>query len=154
MEMCKVTEHHAKLAALSGTWKGEEKLYPSPWDAKGGSAVGRIAARLDLDGFFLISDYVEERDGRVTYKGHGIYGWNDAEKCYTMHWFDSMGGSTAAPARGKWEGNTLTFQQATPMGHSRYSYKLEGEGCYTFRIESSQDGASWTAFMEATYSRA
>ena len=87
MTMPKVTEQHKKLAALAGKWEGEEKIYPSPWDPKGGSAVGRLEARMDLDGFFLITDYVEERGGQVHYRGHGVYGWDAGAGRYTMHWF-------------------------------------------------------------------
>src|SRR5437899_4556531 len=117
MQMPTVQEEHRKLKALSGKWIGEEKLLPSPWDPKGGPATGKIETRVDLDGFFLISDYVQERGGKVCYRGHGVFGWDNSEKCYTMAWFDSMGSPCGAPARGRWEGNTLTFEQRTPMGH-------------------------------------
>ncbi len=153
MEMPKPQEEHRKLQALAGNWVGEETIYPSPWDPKGGTATARVQSRLDLDGFFLITDYVEERGGRASYRGHGVFGWDPEEKCYTMHWFDSTGGVAPAPARGRWEGNRLSFEQRTPMGHSRYTYDLDGEGRYALRIENSQDGKQWTPFMEARYTR-
>jgi hypothetical protein len=39
------------------------------------------------------------------------------------------------------------------MGHSRYTYDLQGEGRYKFTIENSQDGQQWAPFMEAHYTR-
>jgi uncharacterized protein DUF1579 len=153
MQMPTLQDQHRKLKALAGNWTGEEKLHPSPWDPKGGPAVGRVQSRLDLDGFFLVSDYQEERGGQVTYRGHGVFGWDPSEQCYTMHWFDSMGSGTSAPARGRWEGNKLSFEHKHPMGHSRYTYALEGEGRYSFLLENSQDGKQWASFMEGRYTR-
>ena len=148
-----VLNEHKKLLALAGKWTGEEKIHPSPWDPKGGTATSRIESRADLDGFFVISDYVEERNGQVSYRGHGVFGYDANEKCYTMNWFDSMGACSPEHSRGKWEGNTLMFQQKGPMGHSRYTYLFEGEGRYTFRIDQSQDGKQWAPFMEGRYTR-
>ena len=152
-EMPKPGTEHRKLATLPGTWAGEEKLFPSPWDPKGGTAVGRLTAKVDIDGFFVTSDYVEERDGQVTYRGHGVYGWDPAEKCYTMHWFDSMGSGSPEPAKGQWEGNQLVFSATSPKGQSRYIYTFEGQDTQKFRIAMSQDGKTWAPMMEGKYSR-
>jgi hypothetical protein len=153
MQMPTVQEEHRKLEKLAGKWKGEEKIHPSPWDAQGGTATARVESRVDLDGFAVLTDYVEERNGQVSYRGHGVFGYDAEQKMYTMHWFDSMGGGGyRLPALGKWEGNTLFFQNETPMGHSRYTYVFEGAG-YTFRIDASQDGKQWTPFMEGRYTR-
>jgi len=154
MEMMrKPGEEHRKLHALAGSFQGEEKMYPSPWDPKGGSAMGKIESRVDFDGFFVVSDYIQERAGQVTYRGHGVYGYNESERGYLMHWFDSMGDAAVAPARGRWEGKTLTFEQTTPTGPSRYVYTFVAEGRYRFTIEHSQDGKQWTPFMEGSYAR-
>ena len=155
MQMPQVQDQHRKLQALVGKWVGEEKLHPSPWDPKGGPAVAKVESRLSVGGFFLITDYTQERDGKVSYEGHGVYGWDGREHCYTMHWFDSMGGGScsALPAKGTWEGNTLTFQQQSEMGHGRYIYVFEGDGRYSFRIEQSQDGKQWMTFMDSRYTR-
>ena len=99
-EMPKPTEKHAKLQSLAGTWVGEETMYPSPWDPKGGPALGRTESRLDLDGFYLLSDYTQERGGRTSYKGHGVFGYDPGSGSYTMHWFDSMGFPCTVPAKG------------------------------------------------------
>lgn len=153
MEIPTVQEQHRKLTALAGTWVGEEKMHPSPWDPKGGTATARVQSRIDLDGFFLITDYVQERGGQVSYRGHGVFGWDPAEKCYTMHWFDSIGSGCPGPARGTWEGNVLKFEQRHPMGQSRYVYTVEQGGRYDFLIEQSQDGKQWSRFIEGRYTR-
>jgi hypothetical protein len=142
-------DQHRKLEVFTGNWVGEEKIYPSPWD--GGPASGRMESRMALDGFFLITDYTEERGGTVSYRGHGVYGWDPQDQCYTMHWFDSMGGIAKIWAKGRWEGDVLTYQHQHERGHSRYVYTLQGSGQYHFKIESSQDGKAWMTFMEGTY---
>jgi len=153
MEMPKSTEQHRKLQTLAGTWTGEETMFPSPWDPQGGKATGRIVSRIEVDGFFLISDYVQERGGHPSYRGHGVFGWDGDQKRYTMHWFDAMCAPSAEPAKGTWEGNRLVFQHQSPMGHGRLTYDFQGEGRYAFRMEHSEDGSKWTTFLESVYTR-
>jgi len=151
MEMPRPGKEHEKLKALAGKWTGEEKMYPSPWDPQGGTAQATTESRMDLDGFHLITDYVQTRGGQVTYRGHGVFGYDSKESCYLMWWFDSMGFPSMAPAKGKWEGDTLMFEHATPMGHARYTYTMKGDGKYAFGISNSQDGKQWAQFMDGTY---
>jgi hypothetical protein len=144
-------EQHRKLEVFAGNWEGDETIYPSPWDPKGGPATGRMETRMGLDGFFLISDYTETRGGQVSYRGHGVYGWDPQDQCYTMHWFDGMGSIPKIWAKGKWEGNVLMFQHQHERGHSRYTYTIAGNREFHFKIDSSQDGKAWQTFMEGTY---
>jgi len=152
--MMKPTEQHRKLEKLAGTWIGDEKMYPGPWDPKGGKAKSRYTARVDLDGFFVITDYQQERDGKTSYRGHGVYGYDANRKQYAMFWFDSMGPVSAEPAWGKWEGDSLTFESKSPMGQGRYIYKFNSDGTYDFRIENSQDGKTWMPLIDGKYRRA
>ncbi len=147
-------ENHKKLHALAGSWIGDETLSPSPW-GPGGTATGRVTARADLDGFFVLQDYVEEKDGKTVFKGHGVFGWDDANKVYTWFWFDSMGSVPEGPARGQWEGDTLLFTRVSPGGQSRYTYRFEGASTYHLKLENSFDGGkTWATFMEGVYRRA
>jgi hypothetical protein len=153
MEMPKPLEEHRRLEKLAGTWTGEETIFPSPWDAAGGPATGTFEARLACDGFWLVADYAETRNGQVSYLGHGVYGYDRKEQAYTMSWFDSMTESVASVAKGRWDGNRLVFANQTPMGHSRFTYEFQGEGRYRFLIENSQDGKQWVRMMEGQYTR-
>ena len=77
MDMPKVSDEMKRLTELfAGTWRGEEKLYPSEWDPAGGPALGTWTVRPGVDGFCLLVDYDEERDGKVVYRGHGVHGWD------------------------------------------------------------------------------
>ena len=137
-------------------------IYPSLLD-RGGRASAHVVTRVELDGFFLVSNYVEQREGAPLYHGHGVYGWDAAARAYTMHWFDSMGSVPATMARGQWTvrtaregepgGEELTFEQRTHQGYARYSYRFTQPDVYLFRIESSRDGRAWLPFMEGKYRR-
>jgi hypothetical protein len=151
MTMPTLVDQHRKLAAMIGSWAGEETIHPTPWDPKGGTTKGRFTARAELDGFTVVSDYVQERDGAVCYRGHGVYGWDPNEQCFTMHWFDTMGGGVGSKASGQWQGTSVTFAQSSPMGHSRYVYTFPADGTCQFRIEMSEDGKSWAPFLVANY---
>jgi hypothetical protein len=144
---------HQKLHMLAGKWEGEEDLRPSPW-GPGGRAIGRYDMRVAVDGFFVVQDYEEEKDGRVVFRGHGVYGWDANDKVYTWFWVDSMGQMPAGPSRGRWEGDTLTFESASPQGRGRYIHRFEGTDKYTFKLENSFDGgATFVTLMEGTYHR-
>ncbi len=153
MEMPKPTEHHRKLRAFVGQWTGEEKFHPMPWAPKGGAATSETNARLDLDGFFLVSDYVQKRGGEVTHRGHGVFGYDLQKQKYTMRWFDVTGFDPGVPALGTWVGNTLCLLHEHHMGHGRFTYTFERDGLYTFKVEKSEDGKNWTPFLEGTYKR-
>ncbi len=158
--MSKLTEEHRKLHRLAGEWAGEEMIYPSPPD-RGGRASARATGRVELDGFFVVTDYVEEREGAPPYLGHGIYGWDPIGRAFTMHWFDSMGSIPTGVARGQWTPGgadgadaELVFEQRTHQGYARYVYRFtRGRDVYVFRIESSRDGRDWKPFMEGKYRR-
>ncbi len=151
MEMPKPSEAHHKLAQLAGEWIGEEILYPSPWSPQERRATGYSSNRMAVDGFFLINDYHEERDGQVVFRGHGVYGYDPKRARYTMHWFDSMG-MPPDETLGSWEGDTLTFENRSEMGHGRYIYRVAADS-YVFRIETSKDGQSWSPMMEGRFQR-
>lgn len=149
------TTHRQRLDALIGLWAGPEVLKPSPWDPQGGRAHGELRFRRELGGLFLVSDYVSQRDGAELMRGHGVYGWDAGHRCYSMHWFDSLGGdSYRMPARGEWVGDTLTFRAASDGRHARYTYAFQGVDAVRFSIAVSPDGDAWTDVMVADYRRA
>ena len=152
MEMPTPNEHHESLARFVGDWAGEETLFPSPFCPEERTAVGRFSYKMGLGGFFLTSEYEESVAGEPSYAGHGVYGYDDEAGKFTMHWFDSMGGSYVKPALGGWDGNSLSFENVTPQGHARYTHTLEGDE-YHFKIEVAEDGEAWTMFMAGSYQR-
>ncbi len=152
MEMPKPTEHHRKLEKLVGRWRGTETMHPSPWDPKGGLATGRNDCRMALDGFATVTDYEQERDGKVTFKGHGVMTYDTTKSHYVLHWFDCMG-SPPEIFTGQFEGEVLTVSHGGPGMHARLVYDLSRPGVLRSKMEMSQDGAKWSTLFECDYHR-
>lgn len=153
MEMPRVSSEMQQLTTLfCGTWEGEETLYPSEWDPQGGPAHGRWTVRPGADGFCLLVDYDESRGGQIVYRGHGVHGWDAQQGCFLAYWFDNIGVMPQSGSRAQLQGNRYTYQESSPMGHSRFTYAWS-EGVFTFRIERSPDGTSWTPMHDGRYTR-
>ncbi|NUO81289.1 DUF1579 family protein [candidate division KSB1 bacterium] len=152
MEMPKPTAAHHKLEMLVGRWSGEERLYPSPFDPAGGTALARIENRSVLDGFAVVHDYEQERSGSVNLRGHGVLRYDAMQQCYEMYWFDSMG-MTPNVFRGNFEGEVLSLSCKDAQSHSRATFDLGVKGQYKFRMDVSPDGNQWFPFMEGQYTR-
>jgi hypothetical protein len=144
-------EHQRLFSRLHGHWSGAEQLAPSPW-GEGGAATGRTHCRIGLDGMALIQEYEEEKDGRASFHGHGIFLIEPGTGDVLWWWFDSMG-FPPEPARGRWDGETLLFEKKTPRGEARYRYEF-GPDRYRFVIENRFPGQSdFTEFMRGDYRR-
>jgi len=152
MEMPKPTEAHHQLQKLVGSWTGQERISPSPWDPKGGIAVGRVHNRLALDGFVVVQDYEQERDAKINFRGHGVFGWDAIGQCYVMHWWDSLG-MPPNEFRGNFDRDVLTLTSEDTQMHSRATFDLSKPGKYRFRMEVSQNGSEWYPFMDGDYTR-
>jgi len=152
MEMPKAAEAHRKLEILTGTWVGEEKISPTPWDPAGGTAEGRAVNRVALDGFAVVQDYDQKRGGHVTFRGHGVFRWDGMQNCYVMHWFDSMG-MPPVEYRGGFRDNSLILSATAPQGQTRATWEFTGKDRHQFKMEVSPDGISWHPFMAGTYVR-
>jgi hypothetical protein len=151
MDMPKPTEHHLKMEKLAGHWQGEERMHPSQWDPSGGVAIGRTSARVSLNGFVVVSDYQQEREGQVTYAGHGVWTYDARESCYRLHWFDSMG-SPPEVFMGVFDGDVLTVSHAGTM-HARMTYDFSQGKRMKTRMEMSPDGKTWSILFDATYEK-
>ena len=152
MEMPKVTDAHRKLQKLVGSWTGDERISPSPWDPKGGAAIGKVLNRGAVGGLVVVQDYTQERNGAVSFSGHGVLSWDGIGECYVMHWWDSMG-MPPGEFRGQFQGDVLTLCNEDSQMHSRATFDLSKPGRYAFKMEVSQDGNQWYPFMEGSYTR-
>ena len=153
MDMPKPAAGHLKLEKLAGHWEGEETMHPSPWDPRGGTAVARTTSRLALNGFSLISDYEQERDGVVTFTGHGVLTFDPGTDLYTLHWFDCMG-SPPEVFVGRFDGDRLRVGHGGPGMHARLTYDVADPRRMRSKMEMSPDGATWNTLFEGSYERA
>ena len=152
MEMPKPTEAHARLNFLTGRWTGTETIPPCPWDPKGGTAIGRCDNRLAVDGFLVVHDYEQERNGAINFRGHGVFTYDTAAKSYLLYWWDSLG-VAANVFKGDFEGSTLKMNCHDSQGHSRVTWVSLAPGRYRFLMEMSQDGQQWMTLMDGEYTR-
>jgi len=151
MGIPKPSAGHLKLHVLAGRWQGEETMYPSQWDPKGGKATGRNVSRMSLSDFVLISDYEQERNGIITYAGHGVFTYQPKDNTYSLHWYDSMGSPPEAFIGGL-SGDILTLAHGGPGMHARMTYDLsEAPNLLATKMEMSPDGSSWQTLFDARY---
>jgi hypothetical protein len=152
--MPKLSDEQKRFADLfTGTWQGEETIYPSEHDAEGGIAFGSWTVEPTVDGFALLVDYSEQRGGAVGYRGHGVHTWDAQERCFFAFWFDNTGSVQRAGARATLEGDSYRYEMdGGPGKRSRMTYTFHGDDL-VFRIEHSKDGGPWTPFHEGRYLR-
>lgn len=152
MDMPKASSGHLRLEKMAGNWQGEEKMHPSPWEPKGGTAVASMQSRLDLSGFALIGDYEQKRGGVTTFTGHSVMTYNAKDDLYSLHWFDCMG-STPEVFTGRFQGDVLVVAHGGPGMHARLTYDLSNPRQMTSKMEMSPDGANWNTLFEGSYKR-
>ena len=86
---------HAPVTCSTGGARtrtfGDEVMHRSPWSPKRQEPTCKLSVRM-LDGFFVIPDDEQHGGDRVTFRGHGVYGWDPVAAFYKMCGFDSIGG--------------------------------------------------------------
>jgi len=131
-------EEHRKLAVFAGEWTGEEMVYPSRWTA-GGPATSHVTARIDLNGFYLIQDTRQIRDGKETFATHGVFTYDREDRLYKLLWHDSLGYYPPSPASGGWSGKSLILVRGSLRGNARHVYEILDDNSYTMKIQFSPD---------------
>jgi uncharacterized protein YodC (DUF2158 family) len=143
---------HAFLERLAGDWTGEETMYPSPWDPKGGTASATIKSQVRLNGFACIGEYEQTRHGVTTFVGHSVFTYDPQADVYTLHWFDGLG-TRPEVFTGKRSGESLTVAHGGPGMHARLTYDVTDPAALKSKMEMSKDGVSWQTFFDGRYRR-
>lgn len=134
---------HAWLANLEGEWAvedktvtpGEEHTDPGTWTSK-----------MSLGGRFLMSDYDGRSRGKF-YKGHSVWGYNNADKRFEYVWVDTQGTGMliltgTADAAGKVV--TLTGSMTDPTGGKKVNAKavvtILSKDSFTFETFDDSSG--------------
>jgi hypothetical protein len=143
---------HARLAAFAGEWNGEEVVFPSRW-TEGGTATSRVVAHMDLNGFYLIQDSVQTRDGKQSFATHGIFTFDREDRTYKLFWYDSLGYTPPSPASGGWVGKTLTLVRGSLRGNARHVYEIIDDDSYSLKIQFSPDAEGWADVLTGVYRR-
>lgn len=143
---------HARLAAFAGEWNGEEMVFPSRW-TEGGPATSHTVARMDLNGFYLIQDSVQMRDGKQVFATHGLFTYDRDDRTYKLFWYDSLGYTPPSPASGGWVGKTLTLVRGSLRGNARHVYEIIDDNSYSLKIQFSPDAEGWADVLTGVYRR-
>ena len=143
---------HQRLTVFAGEWAGEEMVHPSRW-AEGGPATSHVVARMDLNGFYLIQDTRQQRDGKEVFATHGLFTYDRDDRTYKLFWYDSLGYTSPAPASGGWVGNTLTLVRGSLRGNARHVYEIIDDNSYSLKIQFSPDAEGWADVLTGVYHR-
>jgi hypothetical protein len=145
-------EKHRKLAVFAGEWSGEEMVFPSRW-TEGGKATAQVKARIDLNGFYLIQDTVQTRNGKESFATHGVFTYDREDRLYKLFWHDSLGYYSPAPASGGWSGKSLILVRGSLRGNARHVYEVVDNDNYTMKIQFSPDAEGWADVLTGVYRR-
>ena len=143
---------HTKLSVFAGEWSGEEMVYPSRWTA-GGPATSRVSAHMALNGFYLIQDSIQMRDGKEAFASHGVFTDDREDRTYKLFWHDSLGYYPPAPASGGWSGKSLVLVRGSLRGNARHVYEVIDDNTYNMRIQFSPDAEGWNDVLTGVYRR-
>jgi len=143
---------HKKLAVFAGEWNGEETVYPSRWHV-GGPATSRVSARIALNGFYLIQDSIQMRDGKEAFATHGVFTYDREDRTYKLFWHDSLGYYPPSPASGGWAAKSLVLVRGSLRGNARHVYEIVDDNTYNMKIQFSPDSEGWNDVLTGVYRR-
>jgi hypothetical protein len=145
-------EEHRKLKVFAGEWAGEEMVHPTRWTS-GGPATSQVAARIGLNGFYLIQDARQMRDGQESFATHAVFTYDRDDRLYKLFWHDSLGYFAPSPASGGWSGNALVLVRGSLRGNARHVYEVVDDNTYNLKIQFSPDSEGWADVLTGTYRR-
>ncbi len=88
---------------------------------------------MDLNGFYLIQDTSQTRDGKETFATHGVFTYDREDRTYSCSGTIQLGYYSPAPASGGWAGKSLILgarlaaRQRAPCLRSRRQQQLHHE---------------------------
>jgi len=147
MEMPKPAPELKNLDYFVGDWTSEGEMKPGPWGA-GGKMTGTSHCSWMPGNYFVVCN--ESGSGAMgKMHGLGVLGYDPATKMYTYNGFNSMGENEHAA--GTRDGKTWTYTNESMMGgkmmKGRYTMNENSPTSYDFKLETSEDGKTWTEFM-------
>jgi hypothetical protein len=111
-----------------------------------------VVNRNALDGLAVVQDYQQETDGKVNFRGHGVFRWDANSRSYVLHWFDSFD-LPPAEFTGTLTERVLRLTASTSQGYARATFDFSHSGHYHYTLEVSPDGEQWFPSMEGMYNR-
>lgn len=147
-ELPKPAPELRKLDYFAGTWRAEGEVKPGPM-GPGGKFTGTNKIQWMKGGFFLVTH--SDFSGAMGKGMETAYmGYDSNDKMYTYDSFNTLG--EADHAKGTVKGDTWTWLSETRMGpqtiKGRLTLKMLSATAYSFKFETSTDGAAWNTLLQ------
>ena len=168
MELAKLNENHKLLTDLDGNWNYSIKFWMNPDpNAKPEESKGTAVRKSMMDGRYSTLDVTGKMempgpDGKkkeMTFKGHGIDGYDNVKKKFVGSWVDNMGTGIMF-SEGSYDPATKTFtytSEVEPMPgmkqQIREVIKVTDNNHHTLEWYENRGGQE-VKTMEINYTRA
>ncbi len=168
MELAKLNENHKLLADLDGNWTYTIKFWMNPDpNAKPEESKGTAVRKSMMDGRYSTLDVTGKMempgpDGKkkeMTFKGHGIDGYDNVKKKFVGSWVDNMGTGIMF-SEGTYDPTTKTFTYTSEVEaipgmkqQIREVIKVTDKDHHTFEWYENRGGQE-VKTMEINYTRA
>jgi uncharacterized protein DUF1579 len=139
-----------RLGYFVGTWKEVGTAHLGAMQGPEGKYTSTIKYEW-LAGDFFVVGHSDTMTSMGPNKEMSVMGWDDAKKIYTYHSFDSDGETDEAT--GTFDADTWSWTTDNMGGAPikvRLIIKEVSTTEYTFKMEISQDGTTWTNAIEST----
>lgn len=151
MEVPKPGPEHKALEFFAGKWVMEHDVKPGP-HGPGFKEISQDTNEWFEGGFHLICrNRCKGSNGELgPVRAMGIFAYSVLDEAYTWYGISSTGGAGLSKIIKR--GNTWTFTSKKYVRgewlNTRNNLVEISSTVYTFRVESSSDGESWTTIME------
>jgi hypothetical protein len=168
IEMSKLNENHKLLADSLGTWSYTVKMWMNgDSNSKPDISKGTATRKAMMDGRYVVMDVTGKMDmpgpdGKtksMTFKGHGIEGYDNVKKKFVGTWMDNMG-TGIMMSEGDYDPATKTFtynSEMEPMPGMKTAVrevlKMTDKDHMTFEWYENRGGQE-AKTMEIDYTRA
>jgi hypothetical protein len=168
MELAKLNENHKLLTDSLGTWSYTVKMWMNgDPTSKPDTSKGTATRKAIMDGRFVVMDVTGKMDmpgpdGKtksMTFKGHGLEGYDNVKKKFVGTWMDSMG-TGIMMSEGDYDPATKTFTYKSEMEPVpgmktavREVLKIADKDHMTFEWYETRGGGE-AKTMEIDYTRA
>jgi hypothetical protein len=148
-EAPKPGQQHARMAYFAGTWNFTADVQESPM-GPGGKISGRETCEWFQGGFQLVCRGDVSSSPRGPAKSGSVWAYDPAGQTYTYFGYNSFG--EAFYVTGNVTGKVWTWNAEVPMeGASmklRATITEETPTAYSWKLETSMDGTTWTPMEE------
>jgi hypothetical protein len=148
MDMPKPSPEHKKLDYFAGSWMVSGNMKPGPMGP--GGDISETEKCQWMDGNFFLICHSDYKTATGSGSGLAIMGYSVDDKAYNYREFNSWG--EFVDSHGSHDGDTWTWTNDEKMGDktmkARFTMKIVSPTSYDFTYEASQDGKTWTTFMD------